>query len=168
MAGHKRTALDLGARLCWEDEAGQNPRPPKARTWAPRGRTLVVHVTGKGYGRVALAGLVCARPGQRARLIYRTLVRRGRPGEVKGLGTRRFTGLLDAAHLQLGGPIVPVWDNDRRHLSTAMRAEIETGTRLTVFRLPAYAPELNPAEGIWSSLKRGLANLAPRDTDQPP
>ena len=30
---------------------------------------------------------------------------------------------------------------------------------LTVIRLPAGAPELNPAEGIWSQLKAGLANL---------
>lgn len=126
----------------------------------------MVRVTGKGYGRVALAGLVCAKLGQRTRLIYRTLIRRGRPGEVKGFGTRQFIALLDAAHLQLGGPIVLVWDNDRRHLGAAMRTEIETRTWLTVFRLPAYAPELNPAEGIWSSLKRGVANLAPRDTDQ--
>jgi hypothetical protein len=32
---------------------------------------------------------------------------------------------------------------------------------LVVERLPAYAPELNPAEGLWSSLKAvELANLA--------
>ena len=30
-----------------------------------------------------------------------------------------------------------------------------------MFRLPAYAPDLNPVEGVWSVLKRGvLANLA--------
>ena len=30
-----------------------------------------------------------------------------------------------------------------------------------MFRLPAYAPDLNPVEGIWSVPKRGvLANLA--------
>jgi putative transposase len=166
VAGHKRAALDLDAWLCWEDEAGQNLRPPKARTWAPCGHTPVVHVTGKGYGRVALAGLVCAKPGRRTRLLYRALIRRGQPGEVKGFGTRQFTALLDAAHVQLGGPIVLVWDNDRRHLSAAMRTEIEARTWLRVFRLPAYAPELNPAEGVWSSLKRGVANLAPRDTGQ--
>ncbi|GAA2889575.1 hypothetical protein GCM10010517_53700 [Streptosporangium fragile] len=59
-----------------------------------------------------------------------------------------------------------VWDNDRRHLSRAMRTAIEARPWLTVFQLPAYAPELNPAEGVWSVLKRGLANLAPHDTDQ--
>ncbi|GGP17953.1 transposase [Nonomuraea glycinis] len=37
---------------------------------------------------------------------------------------------------------------------------------LTVFQLPSYAPELNPAEGVWSALKRALANLAPRDIDE--
>jgi transposase len=36
---------------------------------------------------------------------------------------------------------------------------------LTVFRLPAYAPELNPVEGVWSHLKRSLANLASRTID---
>jgi transposase len=30
---------------------------------------------------------------------------------------------------------------------------------LTVFRLPPYAPELNPVEPVWSHLKRSLANL---------
>jgi hypothetical protein len=112
-----------------------------------------VQVTGKGYGRVALAGLVCAKPGERTRLTYRTLIRRGRVKEVKGFGCREFTALLDAAHAQLGGKIVVVWDNDRRHLSRAMRAAIDTRTAwLTVFHLPAYAPELNPAEGVWANL----------------
>jgi hypothetical protein len=166
VAGDKRTTLDLGAWLCWEDEAGQKLRPPKATTWAPRGKTPVIRVTGKGYGRVCLAGLVCAKPGMRTRLMYRMLVRRGRPGEVKGFCPWRFAALLDAAHQQLGGPIVLVWDNDRRHLSAAMRAVIDARPWLTVFHLPAYAPELNPAEGVWSALKRALANLAPRDIDE--
>lgn len=166
MAGDKRTTLDLGAWLCWEDEAGQNLRPPKAATWAPRGKTPVACVTGKGYGRVCLAALVCAKPGQRTRLMYRTLLRQGRPGEIKGFSPWRFAALLDAAHQQLGGPIVLVWDNDRRHLSRVMRAMIEARPWLTVFQLPSYAPELNPAEGVWSALKRALANLAPRDIDE--
>jgi putative transposase len=159
--------LDLGAWLCWKDESGQGLRPPKAKTWAPRGQTPVVKVTGKGYGRIAVAGLVCAKPGRRTRLIYRTLVRRGRPGEPKGFTARGFARLLDAAHAQLGGKIVLVWDNDRQHLSRTMHDAIEArGSWLTVFHLPAYAPELNPAEGVWSGLRRGLANLAPRGIDQ--
>jgi len=37
---------------------------------------------------------------------------------------------------------------------------------LTVVRLPAYAPDLNPAAGVWANLKNGLGNLAARDVDQ--
>jgi transposase len=33
-------------------------------------------------------------------------------------------------------------------------------------RLPAYAPELNPAEGAWAAMKASLGNLAVRDVDQ--
>ena len=29
--------------------------------------------------------------------------------------------------------------------------------------MPAYAPDLNPAEGIWSLLKRAIANFAAAD-----
>ncbi|MEU7991102.1 transposase, partial [Streptosporangium canum] len=65
-----------------------------------------------------------------------------------------------------GRPIVLVWDNDRRHLSAVMRVLIEARPWLTVFQLPAYALELNPAEGVWSALKRALANLAPRGIDE--
>ena len=45
-------------------------------------------------------------------------------------------------------------------------AQAQSGNRalqawLRVFQLPSYAPDLNPVEGIWSLLKRGvLANLA--------
>lgn len=166
MAGDKRTTLDLEAWFAGKTRPGRTSRPLKARTWAPRGKTPVVAVTGKGYGRVCLAGLVCAKPGQRTRLMYRMLIRRGRPGEAGGFDPRRFAALLDAAHAQLGGPIVLVWDNDRRHLSAAMRAMVDARPWLTVFQLPAYAPELNPAEGVWSVLKRALANLAPHDIDE--
>jgi hypothetical protein len=51
-----RLAAATGAFICFEDEAGQNLRPPKARTWAPRGRTPVVAVSGKGSGRVTGRG----------------------------------------------------------------------------------------------------------------
>src|SRR5207248_1374252 len=84
VAGGKRMAADLGAWLCFEDEAGQGLRPPKGRTWGRRGATPVVAVSAAGSARVSLAGLVCTKPGQRSRLIYRTRTHRGRKGEPKG------------------------------------------------------------------------------------
>lgn len=126
----------------------------------------MVRVSGKGSGRVSVAGLTCVKPGVRTRLIYRMLVHHGRTGEKKGFREADFAGLLDGAHQQLRGPIVLVWDNSTVHIDAAMRALLATRAWLTVFRLPAYAPELNPTEGVWSHLKRGLANLAARSTDQ--
>ena len=67
--------------------------------------------------------------------------------------------LLDAAHRQLGGPLVLVWDNLNTHVSAAMAELIAARPWLTVFRLPPYAHELNPVESVWSHLKRSLANL---------
>jgi transposase len=55
-----------------------------------------------------------------------------------------------------------LWDGLPSHRSTAMHAWLNTQRSwLVVERLPAYAPELNPVEGLWSSLKAvELANLA--------
>lgn len=160
MAGGKRVARRLGAWLCFADEAGQTLRPAKARTWAPRGQTPVVKVTAKGSGRISIAGLTCYRPGQRSRLIYRAMIHKGRKGEKKGFREPDFAALLDAAHQQLKGPIVLVWDNLRGHVSAAMRVLIAARPWLRVYTLPSYAPELNPVESVWSHLKRSLANLA--------
>ena len=75
-----RLAAATGAFICSGDGAGQNLRPPKARTWAPRGRTPVVRVSGKGSGRVSVAGVVCLKAEARGRLFYRVRVHRGRKG----------------------------------------------------------------------------------------
>jgi transposase len=34
-----------------------------------------------------------------------------------------------------------------------------------VIRLPAYAPDLNPTEAVWSHLKRSIGNLAVHGVD---
>ncbi|WP_241564919.1 transposase [Nonomuraea polychroma] len=118
-------------------------RPPKARTWSRRGCTPAVTVSGRGSGRVNLAGL---KPGQRTRLIYRMMIYRRRKNERKGFNETDYARLLDAAHQQLGGPIVLIWDNVNTHIDTLMRSLIDTRPWLTVFYLPTYAPELNPVE----------------------
>jgi transposase len=166
VAAGKTTAAAHAAWICFEDEAGQSLRPPKARTWARRGQTPVLAVSGKGSGRVSMAGLVCAKLGERTRLFYRMLVYHRRKGEPKGLSECDFAELLCAAHHQLRAPIVVVWDNTSTHSSEAMQDFIDSHDWLTVYRLPTYAPELNPTEGVWSHVKRGLGNLAARGIDQ--
>jgi hypothetical protein len=72
--------------------------------------TPVVRVRAGGTGRVMLAGLIATRPDRTPRLIYRSRLRRGRAGERKSFSEADYAALLDAAHAQLGGPIVLVWD----------------------------------------------------------
>jgi hypothetical protein len=111
VAGGKRTAVDLGAWLIFEDESGQGLRRLKGRTWGRRGQTPVVKVTGGHNSRVSLAALIAVRPGCRPRLIYRVhRSRRGASGQRKGFTEADYARLLDAAHQQSGGPLVVVWE----------------------------------------------------------
>ncbi|MGW4476580.1 IS630 family transposase [Nonomuraea sp. NPDC004354] len=163
----KKKAADLGAWLCFEDEAGQGLRPPKGRTWGRRGHTPVVRVTAAGTKRVSMAALICTKAGRRSRLIYRIHLDRGpAKGRRKGFTETDYAHLLDAAHQQLGGAIVLVWDNLNTHVSRAMHELIAARLWLTVYQLPPYAPELNPVEGVWSHLKRSLANLTKHSLEQ--
>ena len=159
-----------GRRRTWapgsvfEDESGQGLRPPKGRTWGRRGTTPVVTVTGGSNKRVSLAALIAIKPGCRPRLIYRVHKnRRGGKDQRKGFTETDYAALLDAAHQQLTGPLVVVWDNLNTHVSAAMIELIAARDWLTVYRLPPYAHELNPVEPLWSHLKRSLANLAKRN-----
>jgi putative transposase len=61
---------------------------------------------------------------------------------------------------------VLIWDNLNTHVSAVMRELIAARDWLHVIRLPAYAPDLNPAEHVWSHVKRGLGNLIVHGIDQ--
>jgi transposase len=125
----------------------------------------VVTVTGGHDTRVSLAALIAVRPGCQPRLIYRT--HRARRGDNrKGFTETGYARFLDAAHQQLGGPVVLVWDGLNTHTSRAMRELIAARDWLTVFQLPPYASELNPVEPVWSNLKRSLANLTKHNINQ--
>ncbi len=113
-----------------------------------------------------MAGMVCLRSGSRGHLFYRLRIHRGRKGERKSLSEQDYAGLVTAAHHQLHAPIILVWDNVNTHLSTVMRQFIDAHHDwLTVVQLPAYAPDLNPVEGVWAHVKNDLGNLAAQGLD---
>ncbi|MEV6174938.1 transposase [Streptomyces sp. NPDC051954] len=163
LAAGKSVAAACDGWIVFEDEAGQSLTPPRARTWGRRGCTPVVRVR----GRVSMAGMTCFKLGERPRLFYSGREYTGRKDQPKGFGRRDFRDLLIRARIQLGGPIVLVWDNVRLHLTKSLRGFIEANAGwLTVFQLPTYAPDLNPREGIWSLVKRDIGNLAAADLSQ--
>ena len=147
MAGYKSTARDLGAYICFEDEAGQGLRPPKGRTWAPRGARPVVRVRGAGGGRVSIAGVACYRPGDRPHLFFKLRICRRRKGEPKGFTWRDYRDLILAAHRELAAPLVWIWDNLNIHLAPELADFAEENKAwLRLYRLPAYTPDINPVE----------------------
>ncbi|MFE0523235.1 transposase [Streptomyces sp. NPDC058954] len=79
-------------------------------------------VTAAGTKRICMAALICSKAGRRPRLIYRIHLDRGpAKGRRKGFTEIDYARLLDAAHQQLGGPIVLAWDNMNTHVSHMMR-----------------------------------------------
>ena len=85
-----------------------------------------------------------------------------------------FTGETVVAFLrqllrQIPGKLLVVWDGATIHRCQEVKDFLATGAarRLQLERLPAYAPELNPAEGVWNLLKRKeLKNRCCQDLDE--
>lgn len=156
-----RLAAARGAWLVFEDEAGFSMTPPQTKAWSQRGRTPVVRVRGRSRRRVSLAALTCYKPVQRSRLIYRPRRDDGRRDGRRSFSWRDYRDLLVAAHQQLGGPIVLVWDDLNVHKAADLQKFAEARDWLTIYYLPPYAPDLNPVEEIWFLLRRGrLSNDA--------
>ncbi|MBA4867379.1 transposase, partial [Streptomyces sp. PSKA54] len=166
MATGGSTAAALGAWVVFEDEAGFSMTPPRARTWGLRGHTPIVRVRGRSRRRISVAALCCYKPGEQSRLIYRPRIHLPLKGARKSFAWTDYRDLVVRAHIQLGGPIVLVWDNLNTHLAAGMKKFAAEHDWLTVFQFPSYAPDLNPVEGIWSLLRRGpMANTAFTDPD---
>ena len=68
---------------------------------------------------------------------------------------------LRKLHRQIKGKILVIWDGASIHRATQIKDYLAKGAAkwLQLEKLPAYAPDLNPDEGIWNYLKRvELAN----------
>ena len=76
-----------------------------------------------------------------------------------------MTAFLEAMLHYLSGRFVVVWDGGNMHKGEPIRElEAHFADRLSLERLPPFAPMLNPVEPLWSWLKDSrLNNFAPRD-----
>ncbi|WP_442802647.1 IS630 family transposase [Streptomyces sp. CB01635] len=169
VAAGKSLAAAHGAWIVFEDEAGFSMTPPRARTWGRRGHTPIIRVRGRSRRRTSVAALCCYKPGQHSRLIHRPRNHLLLKGARKSFSWKDYRDLLVRAHIQLGGPIVVVWDNLNTHLAAGLKRYEAEHEWLTTIRLPPYAPDLNPVEAIWSLVRRATANTAfnaPDDLDR--
>lgn len=70
---------------------------------------------------------------------------------------------------QISGKLLIIWDGATIHRSKLLREFLSNGgaQRIHLERLPGYAPELNPDEGVWHYLKHvEMGNLCARDMNE--
>jgi len=161
MAEDQKGARAKSAWLVFLDESGISLIPPVRRTWSPRGRTPILRHR-VAWKRASMAAALGYRPGpdddgigaMQARLCFHV--------QPDSYDTDSLIGVLEQlAGFYAGHKVVLLWDGLSSHWSYKMRAHLEEQRDwLTVERLPAYAPELNPVEYLWANLKGGeLANF---------
>jgi transposase len=140
--------------VCW-DESGASLLPVTRRTWAPRGRTPRIRHHFNWKRASMAAGLCYGSRGGGAQLTFHH--------QLDAYDTDTLIDALGELRRALGGQKATLlWDGLPAHRSHAMRAWLRRQRSwLVVEPLPAYAPDLNPVEPLWSNLKGvELANLA--------
>jgi hypothetical protein len=154
VAHNQGNAQRRRACLVFFDESALSLTPNLRRSWAPRGQPpTLTHPF--NWKKASMAAALCyGVGGGGAQLCFHIT--------AGNYDTGTLIAVLGELQRFLGGEKATLlWDGLPAHRSRAMRAWLATQRSwLVVERLPAYAPELNPVEGLWSSLKAvELANL---------
>jgi transposase len=153
LARHQKKAADEGYTIVWLDESGFYLLPLAVRTWAPRGKTPVLRVKLTHDHLSAISGLT-----PDGRLFLQV--------QEPAYTAETVVGFLRQLLRQIRGKVLVIWDGSPIHKGQPIKDYLAAGAakRLHLERLPGYAPDLNPAEGIWNYLKRiELKNRCCRD-----
>ena len=126
------------------------------RSWAPQGQTPVLPSWGRHRDKVSVIAALSIAPTLRRLGLYWLADPKN---YVTAETAVRFLREL-LKHLR--GRVIVVWDGGSNHKGPLIRALCAQYPRLHLERLPAYAPDLNPVEQVWSHLKYGrLPNFVP-------
>jgi transposase len=112
------------------------------RTYAPVGQTPILR---GWWTREHLSAISALSP--EGRLYFHC--------QDRAINSDDVVALLEHLLREVPGPMVVIWDGAPIHRSHTIRKFLANGAarRLHLERLPAYAPELNPGEGLWQQLK---------------
>lgn len=127
-----------------------------ATTWALKGKTPIIASTGS-WKNLSLSGIIITTPaGNRPQFFLRIF-----GGSMKALDILQFVKELKR-HL-CGKKLLLFWDGLPAHRAKVITDHLKKQKSwLRAERFPAYAPELNPIEYLWSAMKRrDLANHPP-------
>ena len=129
--------------------------PTVARTWAPRGQTPRLRHSQR-HDRISVVSGISVSPARRRVGLYY----QWHHHNIRDLEAVAFLRHL-LRHLR--GPVVVIWDRLGVHRAMRVQKLCRRVPRLRLEFLPAYAPELNPDEGVWRQTKQQLANGCPGD-----
>ena len=130
--------------------------PAVHRTYAPIGQTPVLHHTLTNDHLSAISGIT---PDGS---LYMQV-------QKQAFRSHDVVRFLEHLLRHISGKLLIIWDGSPIHRSQVIKHFLAAGAaeRIHLERLPGYAPELNPDEGIWNYLKRvELKNLCCRDLAQ--
>jgi len=137
----KKRAKKLGATIYFEDEAGIRSDFHAGTTWAEKGQTPVVKVTGARFSTNMISAIST----------------RGHLRFMVNQGTVTADVLCDFLKRLMHNaqqPIFLIWDGHPTHKSKKVHKCIDSFEgKLEVYFLPSYSPELNPTEQVWRSVK---------------
>lgn len=153
-------AGERGAHLVFLDESGFMLTPTVRRTWGPTGQTPDLPCQDRRDRISAISGITMS--PERLRLnFYFTLL-----PDNKNVKSANVVAFLRHLKKQLGGPFTVLWDGSNTHSRAKLvKAYLAKHPEIIAETFPAYAPEINPDENVWSWTKYGrLANLAANDT----
>jgi transposase len=124
------------------DEAGFYPLPSVVRTYAPVGQTPILR---EWCTRDHLSAISAISP--EGKLYFHS--------QDRALNSADVVACLEHLLREVPGRMVVIWDGSPIHRSQTIKEFLANGAaqRLHLERLPAYAPELNPDEGLWQQLK---------------
>ncbi|HEX6123437.1 MAG TPA: IS630 family transposase [Ktedonobacterales bacterium] len=153
LAHHQKKAADEEYTIVWIDESGFYLLPLAVRTWAPRGQTPMLHVKLTRDHLSVISGIT---PDGR---LFMQMQEQAYTAET-------VVGFLRILLRKIRGRVLVIWDGSPIHQGQPIKDFLAAGAakRLHLERLPGYAPDLNPDEGIWNYLKRvELKNRCCRD-----
>jgi len=87
----------------------------------------------------------------------------------RGMRKEKIISILEDLKLRYGRKrLVLIWDGLPAHKAKIVQTFIrENASWLTVHRFPAYSPEFNPQEFMWSAVKRkDMGNYCPNGSTQ--
>jgi transposase len=143
LAGTPKKAETEGYTIVFLDESGFYLLPMAVRTWAPRGQTPVLRYR---LTHDHLSAISAITPQGKLYMMVRD-------HSFQSPDVVRF---LKHLLRHIPGKLLIVWDGSPIHRGHVIKDFLSDGgaARVWLERLPGYAPDLNPDEGVWNYLKR--------------